>query len=189
MTARRMGTILGLLALALALPAGAAAQGLGDTAAQQRAKRAREAQEKKTEAKVFTNDDLSAGRPPDAKPSGATAAPSPAPEAAGGGEAPSEPDRLNEEQPYVAAVQSAQAQVAATEARIRELGDKLNPMSTKFIYGAAASGDAAGEETRTRAALSQAEAQLLDARRALATANDNLQDFRRRRSSSPSSLN
>ena len=187
MTARRMGMILGLLALAL--PAGAAAQGLGDTAAQQRAKRAREAQAKKAETKVFTNDDLSAGRPPEEKTTSATAAPSAAPQMAGGGEAPSEPDRLNEEQPYVEAVQQAQAQVAATEARIRELSEKLNPMSIKFIYGAAASGDAAGEEARTRTALTQAEAQLLDARRALATANENLQDFRRRRSPSPSSLN
>ena len=71
MTARRILTVFALLALAV--PAGAAAQGLGDTAARQREKRAKQAQQKKPEARVFTDADLAVGRPPEAKGSGATA--------------------------------------------------------------------------------------------------------------------
>ena len=118
----------------LALPAGAAAQGLGDTAAREREKRAKEAQAKKADAKVFTNEDLAAGRPPEAKAadgsaSGAAAAVDAAPEATGGTEqAPAEPDRLAQEQPYIEAHPvGAQAQVASLEARIQELG----PSSTR----------------------------------------------------------
>jgi hypothetical protein len=185
MTARRTWTVLALLALAL--PAGAAAQGLGDSAAQERAKRAKQAPEKKGDAKVFTNEDLSAGRPPDAKASGAAAASAPAPEATGGGgEVPAEPDRLAEEQPYIQAIRSAQEQVASVQARIQELSAKLNPMSGSFIYGSGGS-NSANEEAQVRAALSQAEGQLLAARQALAAANENIQDFRRRRTPSSSS--
>jgi hypothetical protein len=190
MTAGRTQIVLALLALAL--PAGAAAQGLGDTAAQQREKRAKEAQAKKAESKVFTNEDLAAGRPPeektaDGKASG-TGTGSAAPEASGASEAPPEPDRLALEQPYIQAIRSAQDQVTSLEARIRELGAKLNPMSTTFIYGSVA-GNGANEEAQTRAALSQAEAQLAEARKAVVAANQSLQDFRRRPASSSSSLN
>jgi hypothetical protein len=183
-TARRTSIVLGLLALVL--PAGVAAQGLGDTAAREREKRARQAQEQKTEAKVFTNDDLDAGRPPDATASDASAAAAPAPEAAGGGEqAPEEPDRLAEERPYIEAIRSAQEQVASTEARIRELSEKLNPMSGSFIYGFQGS-NSANEEAQVRQGLREAEAQLLEARQALTSANQSIQDFRRGRTPSSS---
>jgi len=186
MTARRTFTVLALLAMAL--PAWAAGQGLGDTAARQREKRAKQAQEKNPEARAFTDEDLSAGRPPEAKGSGAAAASAPAPEAAGGGgEAPAEPDRLAEEQPYIQAVRSAQEQLASVEARIQGLSAKLNPMSGSFIYGSQGS-NSANEEVQVRAGLSQAEAQLLAARQALAAANESIQDFRRRRAPSPSSV-
>ena len=188
MTARRVLTVFALLALAL--PAGAAAQGLGDTAARQREKRAKQAQEKRPEARVFTDADLAVGRPPEAKGSGATAgaaaAAAPAPEATGGGgEPPAEPDQLAEEQPYIQAIRSAQEQLASVEARIQELSAKLNPMSASFIYGSQGS-NSANEEAQVRAGLSQAEAQLLAARQAVAAANESIQDFRRRRPSSPS---
>jgi hypothetical protein len=184
MTARRMSILLALLALAA--PAGAAAQGLGDTAARQREKRAKQAQEKKPEARAFTDADLAVGRPPAAKGSGATASSAPAPEATGGGgEAPAEPAQLAEEQPYIQAVRSAQEQLASVEARIQELSAKLNPMSGSFIYGSQGS-NSANEEAQVRAGLSQAEAQLLVARQAVAAANESIQDFRRRRPSSPS---
>ena len=177
MTAGRALTILGLLALVL--PRVTAAQGLGDTAAREREKRTKQAQEKKAEAKVFTNDDLSAGRPPGAPAPGATDASSPAPETSAGGEpAPVEPDRLTEEKPYIEAVRSAQEQVASTEARIRELSEKLNPMSGSFIYGSQGS-NSANEEAQVREGLREAEARLIEARQALASANQGIQDFRR----------
>ncbi len=183
MSVLRRLTVLGLLGLAL--PAGAAAQGLGDTAARERDKRAKQAREQKADAKVFTNDDLAAGRPPGAPASDAPAASSPAPEAARGEPTPAEPDRLTQEQPYIEAIRSAQEQVAATEARIRELSEKLNPMSGSFIYGAQGS-NSANEEAQVRQGLREAEAQLLGAREGLAAANQGLEDFRRGRTPSSS---
>jgi hypothetical protein len=177
MSARRVATVLGLLALAL--PALGAAQGLGDVAAREKAKRAQQA---KAEAKVFTNEDLDAGRPPSTTGSGEPAG---VPES---GSAPAEPsgeDRAQGERPLLDAVTAAQASVASSEARVKELGDKLNPMSGSFIYGATGSNDA-NEELRVRAEMQEAEARLLEARQALAAANQSLQDFRQGRAPSPS---
>jgi hypothetical protein len=179
MSVRRTSAVLGLLALAL--PAWAAAQGLGDTAAREREKRAKQAREQKAEAQVFTNDDLAAGRPPGATPSDAPSGSAPAPEATRGEEpASAEPDRLTQERPYIEAIRSAQEHVAATEARIRGLSEKLNPMSGSFIYGAQGS-NSANEEAQVRQGLREAEAQLLEAREGLAAASQGLEDFRRGR--------
>ena len=82
-------------------------------------------------------------------------------------------------------VDSARSAVVAAEAHVKELGDKLNPMSPSFIYAQGQTGDAAGEEIRTREALKGAEAQLASARDALVVANRDFEDVRqgRRRSS------
>lgn len=62
MSARSSALALGL---AFLVPAGAAAQGLGDTAAREREKRIKDAAATKQEpARVFTNDDLGEGRKP-----------------------------------------------------------------------------------------------------------------------------
>jgi hypothetical protein len=167
--------VLGLLAVAL--PALGAAQGLGDVAAREKARRAKQA---KAEPKVFTNQDLDGGRPPSATGSGDAGA-----AAESGSEAsPAEPapdDRMAQERPLLDAITSAQTNVSAIEARIKELGDKLNPMSGSFIYGPTGSGDA-NEEARVRDEMRQAEAQLVEARQALAAANQALQDTRQGRS-------
>ncbi len=174
-------------AVFLSLVAGSGwAQGLGDKAAKERAKRA---QSKAKDARVFTNTDLDAGRPPSAKKedgSGAAAGgaePSPplVPIREGGGspDAP-EDDRRVQERGYVDAVGAAQGQLSAVEARIRELQGRLNPMSTTYIYGAGGSNDA-NEEQRVRSELRQAEDELVSARQAVADANQNLQDFRQGR--------
>jgi len=66
MTSRRIALVSGLLSASLVTPL--AAQGLGDTAAREREKRAAQAKAKQDAAKVFTNEDLDKGRPPGAKP-------------------------------------------------------------------------------------------------------------------------
>ena len=76
MTARRVATVLGLLAFLA--PVVAAAQGLGDVAARERAKRAKQEEgNKASKAKVITNEDLDASRPPGAAPTGGQGAPAP----------------------------------------------------------------------------------------------------------------
>ena len=179
MTLRRIAIVLGLLALAL--PALAAAQGLGDAAAREREKR--QAAKKPAPAKVYTDDDLAEGRPPGtasadgANPSSTTSTPgaaSPAPE-----QSSPEADRRAEDQQYVEAVTTAQARVAQVEKRIQELQARLNPMSTTYIYGDFnVSGNKAAEEAQVRSQLSEAEGELTAARQDVATATQALQDFK-----------
>jgi len=168
----------------LALAASAsAAQGLGDLAARERAKRAAEAKKKKEPPKSFTNEDLEAGRPPGTKPAeGEGEAPAPTGRegaAPGPVEAP-----LERERPYLDAVSSAQQALTAAETRVKAISDKLNPMSVSYIYGAGGSNDA-NEELRVRAELTQAESELQAARQALATANQNLLAARQGRAPGP----
>lgn len=172
MNTRRMLGLLGLLSFVLVSVS--AAQGIGDTAAREKAKRA----QSKKPAKAFTNDDLDAGRPPGQNKE----------EGAGGAEpqAASEPETLQPmrddsrgeaERTYVDAIRAAEAEVKSVEDRIRELSGKLNPMSLSYIYGSSGSNDA-NEELRVREELRQAEAQLIAARQSVVTANRNLQDAR-----------
>jgi hypothetical protein len=180
MTVRRATIVVGLLAFVL--PAVATAQGLGDAAARERAKR--DAAKKASEAKVLTNDDLDKGRPPGStSTSGAsTAAPEERP-----AEAPSSPpmeDRLANERPYVDALAAARARVSGIEQRIQDLRSKLNPMSGSFIYGASGS-NSANEEAEVRDQLNQAEAELNAARQAAVAADQALQDFKQGRASAP----
>lgn len=172
--------------LAVVLPAGASAQGLGDTAARERARR--QTVKAPTPAKSFTNDDLEKGRPPgQATPSG-DASPAPADDAGAPlAPEPSEPDRVTQEKPFMDAVMGARSAVTAAEARVQELQDRLNPMSVNFVFGAATSGDQTGEAARVREELQQAEAQLGQARQALAQANQALEDFRMGRTPPPPS--
>jgi hypothetical protein len=184
MTAR--ATSAAVVLLALAWPSPGSAQGIGDAAVRERAKRQQQAQAGKPgEVKQFTNDDLEEGRPPGTPAS--EAEPAPAPDVpAGSGAAPeSGQDRASLERPYLDAVASARSAVSAVEARIKELQDRLNPMSINYIYGAAQSGDMTAEEIRVREELREAESQLLQARQALAAADRSLQDFRQGRTSAP----
>jgi hypothetical protein len=180
MSRRLVAVLAALVACGLAAEAGA--QGLGDTAAKERRRRA-EAAKKASGAKVFTNDDLDAGRPPGSKPS-------PAPEAGAPVRqedpppAPSEPTRQEQEGPFLDAIRAAEAEVAGAEAAVRELQAKLNPMSTSYIYGPSGSNDA-NEELRVREQIRQAEGQLRSAREALLAANQSLQDFRQGRAAAP----
>jgi hypothetical protein len=172
--------------LALLLPAAGAAQGLGDTAARERARR--EAAKKPVPAKTFTNEDLEEGRPPGQATPAGEAVPAPPVEAGAASAAEtSEPDRVTQEKPYMDAVMDARSALTAAEARVQELQDRLNPMSVNFVFGAATSGDQTGEAARVREELQQAEAQLGQARQALAQANQALEDFRMGRTPQPSS--
>jgi hypothetical protein len=196
----RIALVVGLALLAW--PAAAAAQGLGDTAARERARRAKETATGKAEpARVFTNDDLNEGRPPGAEvtsgeaegTSGAYNAPpagsSPSDERqvsskeSGAPDGSGEPgdDRASRERPYLDAITNAQVRVSQIESRIKALGDKLNPMSGSFIYGAGGS-NSANEEAQVRSELTQAEGELTQARQELARANQALQDARQGRS-------
>jgi len=180
MTPLRVATIVGLLAVAL--PGSGVAQGLGDAAARERARREKLEQAKK--APVLTNEDLDKGRPPGAAPAAAQGASS----AAESGEAPRESppleDRLAAERPYLDALKEAQTRVSQLESRIQELSAKLNPMSGSFIYGATGS-NSANEEAEVREQLRQAESELTEARQAVQTANQTLQEFRQGRSAPP----
>jgi hypothetical protein len=180
MTGRRVATLIGLMALVL--PAVVAAQGLGDVAARERAKR--DAAKKATEAKVLTNEDLDKGRPPGAAGTGGQAASAPEESSA---EAPTSPpmeDRLANERPYLDAIQTAQTRVSEIEQRIQGLQSKLNPMSGSFIYGASGS-NSANEEAEVREQLRQAESELTEARQAVVAANQALEESRQGRPSAP----
>lgn len=192
MTRPRTAVALGVVLLAL--PAVASAQGLGDAAARERAKR----EAKKAEAKVFTNEDLEQGRPAGTPSAGGEGSPSVAPPPSsaappstegsdtGSDDSSSEADRRAEEQRYLDGLREAQSRLAQLEGRIRELQAKLNPMSTTFIYGDFnVSGDKAAEEAQVRAELAQSEADLNSARQAVAAATQALQDFRQGRPSAP----
>jgi hypothetical protein len=63
---------------------------------------------------------------------------------------------------------------------IKELQDKLNPMSTSYIFGASGSNDA-NEELRVREELRQAERDVASAREQAAAARKTLEDFRQGR--------
>jgi hypothetical protein len=178
----RIAALAGLLGFALA--SATAAQGLGDTAARERAKRAAKAQEqKKQPSKVFTNDDLAEGRPPGAKDEdgGENENQSPLPRSEeDSAPSSSSGDPLADERPLLDAVSAAQQGVTAAETKVRQLSEKLNPMSVSYIYGAGGSNDA-NEELRVRAELREAESQLQTARQTLVQANKDLQDQRRGR--------
>jgi hypothetical protein len=183
-----------LVALVLALPALALAQGLGDAAAREKQKR--QATPKTKTTRVITNDDLRKDEP-DKKAEGQGASPtlesgpsagSPSSSQAEresrsntSGESDSRQQALDQAQ---AQVDSARSAVVAAEARVKELGDKLNPMSPSFIYAQAQAGDAAGEEMRTREALRAADAELAGAREGLIQANKNFEDVRQGRRTS-----
>jgi hypothetical protein len=181
-----------LVALVLALPGLALAQGLGDAAAREKQKR--QATPNKTK-RVITNDDLRKDEP-DKKAEGQGASPA---QESGSAASPSGYQAERESRSHTASesdsrqqaidqaqaqVESARSAVIAAEARVKELGDKLNPMSPSFIYGQAQSGDAAGEEMRTREALRAADAELAGAREGLIQANKNLEDVRQGRKAS-----
>jgi len=174
-----------VLLVGLALPALVAAQGLGDAAAREREKRVRE--KKPATAQVYTNDDLEAGRPPESEGEGESSdGGSSSSSESGGGESSSRagreereplPDRLAADRPYIEAVRTAQSEVASIEDQIRQANARLNPMSTDYIYGASGSNDP-NEELRLRQELTELQARLVDARRAVATANEALRSHR-----------
>lgn len=181
MTVRRIATVLGLLALVL--PGLAAAQGVGDAAARERARRAKQETAKK--AAVLTNEDLDKGRPPAAERTGGEEAASSAAASAGDyRESPPIEDRLAPERPYLDAIMAAQTRLSQVESRIQELAAKLNPMSGSFIYGASGS-NSANEEAEVRDELRQAESELDEARQAVVAANQALGEFRQGRPSAP----
>ena len=181
MNAFRVAAGTALLGFLLVAPT--SAQGLGDSAAKERAKRAAKTQAKKEPAKSFTNEDLAAGRPPGAQTesggSEASSASSSSEERPAQDSAPAE-DRVARERSYLDAITAAQQGVTAAETKVRQLSEKLNPMSVGYIYGAGGSNDA-NEELRVRAELREAETQLQSARQGLVTANQNLQDARQGR--------
>lgn len=187
MTLRRF-----LLALVvLGMPAVLAAQGLGDFAARERARRATEAKAEKVDPlPVYTDDDLKAYRPADAEDDGDDEDNAGGSEEGQSGENESPEDRERDERrqadrqrvrgrsdPNRAQrdeASRAQSEVDQIEARIRVLNGKLNPMSRDYIYGQAQSVDAANEEIQVRQELSNLEGRLGDARQDLVEAQSEL---------------
>ena len=179
---RAIAPLLRPLVFLLIAPGLVLAQSLGDAAARERQKRA--AAGPRQPSRVLSNDDLQkeAGTAPaSAQASAASTAPDPEPSARedrdqrGSEKGDSREAQLKQAQ---AAVDAARAGVVAAEERVKELGDKLNPMSPSFIYGTTQTGDAVGEEMRTREALKQAEGQLAEARDALVKATQAYENTR-----------
>jgi len=184
-----------LLALVLLLiPPALSAQGLGDAAARERQKRAKEGDKKP--ARVYTGADLRKEEPKkegEATPTGETDAQRAVRERDErqiAAERTSEPGASENagKEPRVAeaeaAVESARGRVAEAEARVEELKGRLNPQSTTFIYGATGS-NVANEELQVRADLTAAEAELSAMRQALVEANRALDDARAGRPAQP----
>jgi chromosome segregation ATPase len=180
--------------VALGLPGVVAAQGLGDTAARERERREKEKQAKQGEAApVYTDHDLDAIRPPDADDDSEEDDDATASRSSGGSgreERPSRPGaripgRDDPLRPYQDELSNAQAEVDRIEDRMRELSGKLNPMSRDYIYGAAQSVDAAGEELRIKAELNELEGRLIEARQELAAATESMQAAREGREPTP----
>jgi hypothetical protein len=184
---RPSGTILFPAFLVLVLADAAFAQGIGDVAARERQRR-EELKRTRPPVRVFGNEDLPQSEPEtDAKKNAepSTAPASPAGSASGSQEGGSPDDAASvmaRRQERIAeaegAERAARAEVEQIEARIRELQDMLNPMSTRYVYGAASSGDAAGAEARARSELQQSETRLVEARKALAAATAAAEDAR-----------
>jgi peptidoglycan hydrolase CwlO-like protein len=193
MTRSRLSAFLAALVVLLAGTSAARAQGLGDAAARERQKR--EAQKSKEPPRVFDNQDLPEHEPEKGDKNKGTdkaAEPTPPPpmpgaEGSGASDAGSVlAARRNRIAQAESAVSAAKADVDRIEARIRQLQDMLNPMSPSYIYGSASSGDMAGAEARARSELQQAEVRLAEARKALAAANQSLEDAQLGRLPSPS---
>jgi len=164
----------GISLLAFSLPGWGLAQGLGDTAARERAKR-EQAGKKAEPNRVYTDGDLAEGRPPASKGAGSSsAAPNTESTASAEGESPREaPEPLLSEtlRPYLDALTNAKSRLGEIEGQIRTLSAKLNPMSGSFIYGAQGS-NSANEEAQVRTQLSQLEAALTQARRDVVEASE-----------------
>ena len=178
-----------LLLLIVVWVPGVCAQGLGDVAAKEKQKRKAAP---KTNTRVITNDDLKTDEASKSKTETASGAsptmePTPTPSSyqAQREAQPSSEGGADSQQQAVAQAQAqvdnARSAVASAEAHVKELGDKLNPMSPSFIYAQNHTADAAGEEIRTREALKGAEAQLASAREALVAANRDFDDVRQGR--------
>ena len=181
-----------LVLVALLLPGLVSAQGLGDAAAKEKQKR--KANPNAGKARTITNDDLKkeeedaksksdSGASPtlDNNPaSGSTQAQREQPRSTeGSGDSQSAAvDRAQSQ------VDSARSAVVTAEARVKELSDKLNPMSPSFVYGQPNAADATGEEMRTREALKSAQIELDGARANLVKANRDLEDVRQGRTPS-----
>lgn len=154
--------VFGLAVAVLVLPALGAAQGLGDVAARARDDRQERAKEPQP-VKTFTNDDL-----PERDPSEDAA------EASTGDEDRSRPaDRGSSGReressgPDEAEVDRVRNQVRRLEALVNELEQKLNPMSTTYVYGGTGGpvgGVQADEERAVRRQLDAARQQLEQAK-------------------------
>jgi chromosome segregation ATPase len=165
---------------ALALAAGASAQGIGDVAARERAKR--KAASTSTEKRAFDNVDLEQGRPP-GQPKAEDAASKPAGGAAPAAESSASPSPDDGQRARVQeaeeGLRAAEQEIVRLEARLQELQDKLNPMSITYVYGQARSGDATAEEQRIKDEIAGLPARIAEAKRAVVEAQRALADARR----------
>ena len=137
-----------------------AAQGLGDFAARERARRASETKDEKADAgPVYTDHDLKAYRPAGSEDDEDDEDGQDREDR--GSEDENEEQRLADRRrvrgrndPNRAQrdeTSQAQSRVDRMEARIRELNGTLNPMSRDYVYGQAQSVDAANEEIQRSA--------------------------------------
>jgi hypothetical protein len=154
--------VLLLAIVGLALPSLSEAQGLGDVAAKARQEREQRSTEPKEPVRSFSNDDLperEESDDDDEYDSGEDRS-SDRGSSSGGSEALSAREREEE-------LARARTRVQRLEGKVEELEQKLNPMSTTYIYGGTGGpvgGSQADEEIAIRRQLDATRDQLEDAR-------------------------
>lgn len=158
-------TLAGAVVL-LALPALGWAQGLGDVAAAARKEREQRAGADRQPVRSFTNDDLPE-REDSPESADSTTAQEPRPSREGSSaDRPSGTARQRAEE-----LDRARTRVERLEAKVEELQQRLNPMSTTYIYGGTggpAGGGQSDQEIAVRRQLQATEQQLEEARDRLA---------------------
>ena len=211
---RRLALAAGFLLLA----GGVCGQDLGDAAARERAKRGKKAVEGAPAARVFTNADLpkeerpaaegaqsestAVSPPPTSSPSSARekgSGPGSEAPAAGGAAQPEEGppeehgsvvDEWRDRAAEVAKpLRAAKQRLKEVEERIAELRERLNPMSTKYVFGAGGGQDP-NEVFAVQGELGKAETEREEARESLAEAQRGWDEFvaRARADGAPASL-
>lgn len=164
----------------LALAGSASAQGLGDVAARERSKR--QAAAAAGEKRVYDNADLEVGRPAGEKKAADAAGEKPASSAGGSsaGEAVSPEEALRlRVQEAADGLRAAEEAARRLEDRQQELQDMLNPMSVRYVYGQATSGDARAQEQRVKDELAGLPERIEAARKLVVEAQKALAEARR----------
>jgi hypothetical protein len=182
------GTLVASVLLA-ALPAFATAQGLGDAAARERAKRGEQAGPAQDSGKVYSNEDLAkvskGSDTSQSEPAADQPSSEPSVERPEGAPASEGPDATTliaqkkaREKEFEEAVEAARARVRELEERLRVQAERLNPMSVTFIYHRPQGTLDLSEEVRIKEEIEQLQVQIPAAKQDVVAAEEALIGFR-----------